>query len=213
MLRITKVTLIRPEDQPLALKSLSKKHKKILKDLTHRMKRDALAKDCTGFTNPNEKNIVLMGDPDEYTTVKGHVTDDHLADFDYHHGEGAKFILVNIGRGMYKKLSLKAYEKLSKILYMTVRVKATVLTDGDGENDNDYETVMDDTYNVASLNYLFGIIPRIEGVIDGRSAFQRSQEGWNTINETDITVKILNKSGSVEVHTLHKFLDKYKLFY
>jgi hypothetical protein len=185
-------------------KKVKVKKRKTLKNLTKLMAKDALSENCKGFTLPNGKNIILMEDPKEYEIVKGYVSKKKLSELKFK--EAPKYVMVDTGSHVYRRITMSAYKELSKILYITLRLRISSLQDGE----DDYYEFLDHTFNISSLNQLFSVLNRRAGVIDGLSIHHNGQ-GWFTETKRKETVKILFDKNTVEVMTLDKFLKKYNL--
>jgi hypothetical protein len=185
-------------------RKLTDKESKVLKKLQKSMAEDALAEKCQGFMHENGRNIILREDPNEYENIRGKVNKKKLSKLG--HKAFPLYVMVDTGLGTYRKLPTSTYKALCMIRYITLRIKLSALTDGEEE----YYVFLDHTYKISSLNQLFHILNRREGLIDGLSVFHNGQ-GWFTPTKKKETMKILYKKNSIEVTTLEKFIKKYKL--
>jgi predicted aspartyl protease len=116
-------------------------------------------------------------------------------------------VMVDAGMKSYRMLDYKTYQKLRHIRFMTLRIVVSQKQDGDDY----FVEVINKTYKITSMNQLFYILNRREGIIEMAMAYQTG-DGWYSEQKIRESVSILFDDDSVKKMSLDKFLQRYQIY-
>lgn len=183
--------------------NMSPKERKLFDKMTNLMVRDAGFRDTVDFVHEKCRNVALEGrDTSGNFEYTGFGT---LENEEYSINPG--FVFIDSGMKSYRRLDYKTYLKLRTIRYMTLRIHIEIIEDGEEEAFD----VFNEVNKISSMNQLFHILNRREGLIEGLMKYHAGL-GWYSQTSVTETVCVLHADNTVKKMSFDKFLEKYKIY-